>query len=126
MPQILDARFQTGNPQQLTNASIIFRHVRWSGQQGTPDPYWNSGWRKFSQRGRIGGSLSYEGGFGTKLAFDHCIWDHNGNNFMAGPVISVVGRAEDSYDESVRLTMGSTVNGQPLQGWEVDKGAKGG
>ena len=45
---VLDARIASGTPEHRTNASIILRHVRFSGQHGTLDPYVEK--RGFSQR----------------------------------------------------------------------------
>ena len=54
LPIELDARLASGNPFELTNASIVVRHVRFSGQTGPVDVYMTGGpqdaTRPFSQR----------------------------------------------------------------------------
>ena len=36
----------------------------------------------------------YEGGYGSKLIFDHTVWDHNGAISASGAAAMISGRAE--------------------------------
>lgn len=100
VPVELDARISSGNPWALTNASIILRHIRLSGQQGTLDPYFTGGpldsSRGFSGRpfARQGGAFAYEGGFGSSFTLDHVVIDHSGAESVGGGAGALIGRAE--------------------------------
>eukprot|EP01045_Picozoa_sp_COSAG04_P012707 COSAG04_NODE_866_length_9767_cov_2.846400_1_plen_2137_part_00 len=106
VPVELDARLASGNPWALTNASIVLRHVRFSGQPGTLDPYMTGGprdsTRGYSQRpyARQGGVLYYEGGFNSAITLDHVLMDHNGAISGSGGCIMIAGRCELQTPES--------------------------
>jgi hypothetical protein len=124
VPVELDARISSGNPYQLTNASIVMRHVRFVAQQGLPDR-WGADpkMRWFSKRSRVGGAFQYEGGFGSHLEWDHVVIDHCGGDAVAGGAIHILGRGEDMFDSNRRAAntkLGVTVHGRPLRGWELD------
>lgn len=82
IPVSLDARLSSGTIYSLTNASIVLRHTRFSRQKGTPDHlipalgHPNRAYSRPAGEYSLGGSLFYEGGRGSKLEFDHCVWDH--------------------------------------------------
>lgn len=96
VPALLDARLATGTPTSRSNASIVLRHLRFSGQHGTLDPYVDK--RGFSQRpeSRMGCAFMYEGGFGAKVILDHVIYDHNGGASCSGGAMMFAGRGEDN------------------------------
>lgn len=102
IPVELNVRLASGDPFALTNASVVVRYVRQSGQTGPLDVYMKGGPhdanRPFSQRpdARMGGAFYYEGGFGGTVVFDHCIFDHNGL-YSPGEIQMAVTR-EDKRD----------------------------
>eukprot|EP01047_Picozoa_sp_COSAG01_P020513 COSAG01_NODE_1169_length_11408_cov_35.108056_3_plen_2198_part_00 len=105
LPVEMDARLASGNPFALSNASIVIRHVRFSGQPGTLDPYQTNGgqdaFRAFSHRphARMGGAFYYEGGLGSTLTFDHVMYDHCGAISGSGGAVMIAGRAERNSPE---------------------------
>lgn len=92
----LDARLASGSPADRSNASLVLRHVRLSGQHGTLDRWDDQ--RAFSRvaNSRMGCAFYYEGGFGSSLLFDHVIFDHNGGASCSGSAMMIAGRAEEN------------------------------
>eukprot|EP01043_Picozoa_sp_COSAG02_P036865 COSAG02_NODE_2730_length_8142_cov_5.078080_4_plen_1074_part_00 len=106
IPVELNVRLASGNPFALTNASVVLRYVRQSGQTGPLDVYMTGGpldaTRPFSQRpdARMGGAFYYEGGFGAAVIFDHCVFDHNGLfGSGSGGAVMFAGRGEEITPE---------------------------
>lgn len=116
IPVELNVRLASGNPVALTNASVVLRYVRQSGQTGPLDVYMTGGpldaTRPFSQRpnARMGGSFYYEGGFGATVIFDHCVFDHNGL-FEAGSggAAMFAGRGEEFTPEQCYVGLSQDV-----------------
>ena len=75
LPVKLDARFASGTPLELSRANIVFRRLRFSGQDTPLDPYTNT--RTYPTMKRLGGALLYDG-FGATIIIDGVIFDHNG------------------------------------------------
>jgi hypothetical protein len=110
VPVELNVRLASGNPFALTNASVVLRYIRQSGQTGPLDVYMTGGpqdaSRPFSQRpdARMGGSFYYEGGFGATVVFDHCVFDHNGlYSPGSGGAVLIAGRGEELTPEQCFL-----------------------
>jgi len=107
VPVKLDARLSSGTAIDPSEASIIMRHVRFSGQSAPLDPH--AAARDYSQEllnspyfgggeTRLGGAFSYEGGglnpevHTPKLVFEHMVFDRN--QAISGAAASVCGRAK--------------------------------
>jgi hypothetical protein len=92
VPVQLDARISSGTAVDFSEASIVVRHVRFSGQIAPLDPHVAA--RDYSQSAlsspyfsggetRLGGAFSYEGGglnpevHTPKLVFEHVVFDRN-------------------------------------------------
>jgi hypothetical protein len=106
VPVKLDARISSGTAVDFSEASIIVRHVRFSGQSAPLDPH--AAARDYSQgfmsnpyfsdgETRLGGAFSYEGGglypevHTPKLVFEHVVFDRN--QAISGAAVWICGRA---------------------------------
>jgi hypothetical protein len=82
----LDARLESGTTMDrpgadagvctISRANLVLRHVRFTNQAATLDLY--PAGRSFSvvPDTALGGALSYTGGWGAKLVFENCVFDH--------------------------------------------------
>jgi hypothetical protein len=92
VPVKLDARLSSGSAVDFSEASIVVRHVRFSGQSAPLDPYVTA--RTYTQafmnspyfgggENRLGGAFSYDGGglnpevHTPKLVFEQVVFDRN-------------------------------------------------
>ena len=93
IPVKLDARLSSGSAVDFSEASIVVRHVRFSGQSAPLDPHTaahDDGVQAYihhpafgGDETRLGGAFSYDGGglnpevHTPKLVFEHVVFDHN-------------------------------------------------
>ena len=79
VPATLDARLKSGAAypiMKISRASLVIRYVRFTSQQATLDPYEQDRTHSLAANARLGGALDYTGGWGQKLIFEHCVFDH--------------------------------------------------
>jgi hypothetical protein len=107
VPVTLPARLSSGSYDDLSNASIVMRHLRISGQAGTLDP--DAFRRDYSVGDRLGGSFFYEGGKGSMLYWDHVVTDHCGAEFASGGAVHIAGRGEERPGQSVDAGINITI-----------------
>jgi hypothetical protein len=97
----LDARLSSGSAIDFSEASIVVRHVRFSGQTAPQDEYRSArdyGWidDPFGGGTTLGGAFSYDGGGlepgiqTPRLIFEHVVFDHNGA--VGGSAVWIAGR----------------------------------
>ena len=106
VPVKLDARLSSGSAVDFSEASIVVRHVRFSGQSAPLDPHVTA--RTYTQaymhspsfsndETRLGGAFSYDGGGlnpevrTPKLFFEHVVFDHN--HAVSAAAVWIAGRA---------------------------------
>jgi hypothetical protein len=85
LPVRLDARFQTGTPTDPSEASLVVRHVRFTGRSAPVDiepAHLSWSFRGFATTVRSGGVLLYEGGGRNPadlpiVLFEQTVFDHN-------------------------------------------------
>jgi hypothetical protein len=116
VPIKLDARISSGSIREPSEASIVLRHIRFSGQQTpreTPrDKAARTDWLAGARdaytldasdgESRLGGAFKYDGGgldpdvHIPKLIFEHLVFDHNNKeppHGVTGTAIAINGRA---------------------------------
>ena len=107
VPVQLDARISSGTAVDFSEASIVVRHVRFSGQRAPLDPHTaahDDGIQAYihspffsNDETRLGGAFSYDGGglnpevHTPKLVFEHVVFDHN--QAVCAAAVWIAGRA---------------------------------
>jgi hypothetical protein len=80
VPTALDARLKSGeaypSPGTMSYANIVVRYVRFTSQRATLDPYADQRSHSTGAPTRLGGALSYTGGWGATIIFEKCVFDH--------------------------------------------------
>lgn len=70
------SRYPLCTRESLSRASLAVRHVRFSHRQAPFDPFRARYTWSVAADTRLGGVVRYTGGWGAKLIFQHCVFDH--------------------------------------------------
>eukprot|EP01051_Picozoa_sp_SAG22_P000672 SAG22_NODE_20_length_32168_cov_40.859241_2_plen_519_part_00 len=104
VPQsLLMARISSGGPSRRTNADFIIRHVRFSGLWAPLDLFPETRGFSIQPNARLGSIFFYEGGIGSTIHFEGCVFDHvgaaetGGQEGISGGALMISGRAEAQF-----------------------------